>query len=52
MELDFGLTKIIKAIVNSKGVQEILQIELTKEEQAKFDYSYEILNDLKNKVIL
>ena len=82
MELDFGLTKIIKAnlndeheiltistflngeygkhdisigvpaIVNSKGVQEILQIELTKEEQEKFDHSYEILNDLKNKIIL
>ncbi len=41
----------VPAIVNSQGVQEILQIDLTQEEQAKFDHSYEVLNELKNKVI-
>ena len=41
----------VPAIVNNQGVQEILQIDLTQEEQAKFDHSYEVLNELKNKVI-
>lgn len=42
----------VPAIVNNKGVQEILEIELTEEEKQKFDNSYEILNEMKNKVEL
>ena len=42
----------VPAIVNNKGVQEILEIELTEEEKQEFDNSYEILNEMKNKVEL
>ena len=42
----------VPAIVTNKGVQEILQLELTEEEKQKFDHSYEILNEMKNKVEL
>lgn len=38
----------VPAIIYNGGVQEILNVELTKEEQAKFDHSYDILNDMKN----
>lgn len=42
----------VPAIVTNKGVQEILQLELTEEEKQKFDHSYEILNEMKNKIEL
>lgn len=37
----------VPAIIGNEGVQEILNIDLTKEEQEKFDHSYEILNEMK-----
>ena len=40
----------VPAIVTNKGVQEILQLELTEKEKQKFDHSYEILNEMKNKI--
>lgn len=42
----------VPAIVTNKGVQEILQLELTEEEKQKFDHSYEILKEMKNKIEL
>ena len=42
----------VPAIVTNKGVQEILQLELTEEEKQKFDHSYQILNEMKNKIEL
>lgn len=40
----------VPAIITNEGVQEILQLDLTKEEQERFDKSYEILNEMKNGV--
>ena len=40
----------VPAIVSNKGVEEILQLELTEKEKQKFDHSYEILNEMKNKI--
>ncbi|MCI9177490.1 MAG: L-lactate dehydrogenase [Clostridia bacterium] len=47
---EYGKTDIymgVPAIITNKGVQEILQLELTKEEQQKFDNSYKVLNEMK-----
>lgn len=47
---EYGKTDIymgVPAIITNKGVQEILNLELTKEEQEKFDNSYKILNEMK-----
>lgn len=41
----------VPAIITNEGVQEILQLDLTKEEQERFDKSYEILNEMKNGVM-
>ena len=41
----------VPAIITNEGVQEILQLDLNKEEQEKFDKSYEILNEMKNGVM-
>lgn len=49
---EYGKTDIymgVPAIITNKGVQEILNLELTKEEQEKFDNSYKILNEMKEK---
>lgn len=40
----------VPAIIYNQGVQEILTVDLTKEEQEKFNYSYEILNKMKEKL--
>ena len=41
----------VPAIIYNGGVQEILNIDLTKEEQNKFDHSYEILNKMKEELM-
>ena len=41
----------VPAIVGRTGVQEILQIKLTKEEQEKFDHSCEILKQMEQSII-
>ena len=38
------------AIINSEGVQELLNLPLTKEEQNKFDHSCEILTEMKKEI--
>ena len=40
----------VPAIINSEGVQELLNLPLTKEEQAKFDNSCNILMDMKKEI--
>lgn len=40
----------VPAIIYNQGVQEILTVDLTKEEQEKFNHSYEILNKMKEKL--
>lgn len=40
----------VPAIIYNQGVQEILTVDLTKEEHEKFNYSYEILNKMKEKL--
>ena len=40
----------VPAIITNKGVQEILNLELTKEEQEKFDNSYKTLNTMKEEI--
>lgn len=50
---EYGKTDIymgVPAIITNKGVQEILNLELTKEEQEKFDNSYKILNTMKEEI--
>ena len=42
-----GLYMGVPAIINNKGVKEVLNIHLNAEEQEKFDKSYEILNSMK-----
>lgn len=41
----------VPAVIYNQGVQEILKMDLTEEEQEKFDRSYEILNSMKEKLI-
>lgn len=41
----------VPAVIYNQGVQEILKMDLTEEEQEKFDHSYEILNSMKEKLI-
>lgn len=36
----------VPAVVNRNGVREILQMELTEEEQQQFDNSYQILKEM------
>lgn len=38
------------AIINSDGVQELLNLPLTKDEQAKFDHSCDILIEMKKEI--
>lgn len=40
----------VPAIINNKGVKEILNIKLIEEEQAKFDNSCKILEEMKKKI--
>ncbi len=50
---EYGKTDIymgVPAIITNKGVQEILNLELTKEEQEKFDNSYKTLNTMKEEI--
>ena len=47
---EYGKTDIymgVPAIITNKGVQEILELELEKDEQQKFDNSYKVLNEMK-----
>ena len=49
LEGEYGHSDIfigVPAIINSNGVQEILNIPLSKEEQAKFDNSCEVLSQI------
>lgn len=41
----------VPAIIYNGGVQEILNIALTKEEQEKFDNSYAVLNTMKEEIL-
>lgn len=41
----------VPAVIYNGGVQEILNVKLTKEEQAKFDHSYEVLNEMKKDLV-
>ena len=41
----------VPAIITNQGIQEILEIELTGEEQKKFDYSYNVLNEIKVEIM-
>ena len=40
----------VPTIVNSKGVRELLTLELNEEEQSKLDESCKILKDMRNKL--
>ena len=40
----------VPSIVNSKGVRELLTLELNEEEQSKLDESCKILKDMRNKL--
>ena len=40
----------VPAIINNNGVQELLNLPLSKEEQAKFDHSCEVLTSMKNEI--
>ena len=41
----------VPAIINHKGVNKILELKLNKEDQRKFDYSCEKLNEIKKSLI-
>ncbi len=40
----------VPAIINSNGVQELLNLPLTKDEQAKFDHSCDVLLEMKDEI--
>lgn len=40
----------VPAIVNSSGIQEILNLRLSEEEKEKFNYSCNVLNEMKNEI--
>ena len=40
----------VPAIINSDGVQELLNLPLTKDEQAKFDHSCDVLLEMKDEI--
>lgn len=40
----------VPAIVNSSGIQEILNLKLSEEEKEKFNYSCNVLNEMKNEI--
>jgi L-lactate dehydrogenase len=41
----------VPAIINKNGVSEILELNLTKEEQEKFDFSANLLRKMKEKIV-
>lgn len=43
-----GLYMGVPAVIGNEGVREILNVNLTKEEQEKFDKSFNTLNEMKN----
>ena len=45
-----GLFIGVPAVITNKGVREILNINLSEEEQNKFDNSFNILNNLKEEI--
>ena len=45
-----GLYIGVPAVIGNEGVRDILNIELSKEEQEKFDYSFSVLDNLRNEV--
>ena len=40
----------VPAIVNASGIQEILNLKLSEEEKEKFNYSCNVLNEMKNEI--
>ena len=53
LEGEYGHDEIFigaPAIINSDGVQELLNLPLTKEEQAKFDHSCDVLTEMKKEI--
>ncbi len=54
LENQYGQNDIyigVPAIINQNGIREVLELELTEEEQGKLDQSCKILKDIKEKVI-
>jgi len=45
-----GLYIGVPAIISNKGVRDILNLRLTPEEQEKFDYSFSVLQEMKNEI--
>lgn len=45
-----GLFIGVPAIITNTGVREILDLHLAKDEQEKFDHSFEILDEMKNEI--
>lgn len=45
-----GLYMGVPAVINNRGVKEVLNIHLNTEEQEKFDKSYEVLNSMKMEI--
>lgn len=45
-----GLYIGVPAVVTNNGVADILNLKLSKEEQEKFDNSFEVLNQMKNEI--
>ena len=41
----------VPAVINSNGVRELLELDLTEEEQAKFDNSCKIMKDIRKSTI-
>ena len=53
LEGEYGHSGIfigVPAIINNNGVQELLNLPLSKEEQAEFDHSCEVLTNMKNEI--
>ncbi len=45
-----GLYIGVPAVLGKDGVKEILNIHLNKEEQEKFDYSFSVLENMKEEI--
>lgn len=45
-----GLYIGVPAVITNKGIRETLNLRLTQEEQEKFDYSFSVLQEMKNEI--
>ncbi|MBR3324663.1 MAG: L-lactate dehydrogenase [Clostridia bacterium] len=45
-----GLYIGVPAVISNQGIKDILNLRLTPEEQEKFDYSFSILDEMKNEI--